>query len=97
MQGYGSFVTSERILSIIAIAKLYECRPSEVFPEMDEYTAFCFDEACSYIQIMMQNEDNNKPHFKVKDDDTPKASHFKSAKDLYSSMGYDNGAYKKTI
>lgn len=66
---------------------------------MDEYTAFCFDEACSYIQVMMQNEDdkNNKPHFKSKDEDTPNVSHFKSAKDLYSSMGYENGSYKKTI
>jgi len=62
---------------------------------MDEYTAFCFDEACSYIQIMMQNEEN-KPRFKIKDD-VPKATHFKSARDLYSNMGYKNGAYKKTI
>ena len=62
---------------------------------MDEYTAFCFDEALSYIQIMMQNEDN-QPTFKV-NDDTVKAKHFSSARDLYKSMGYDNGAYKKTI
>ena len=62
---------------------------------MDEYTAFCFDEACSYIQIMMQDE-RNKPHFKVKDEDKPIKTHFKSASDLYKSMGYSNG-YKKTL
>lgn len=63
---------------------------------MDEYTAFCFDEACSYIQIMMQ-DDKNKPHFKVKDEERNKVVHFKSARDLYKNMGYDNGAYKRTI
>lgn len=62
---------------------------------MDEYTAFCFDEACSYIQIMMQDKEN-KPRFKVKDD-IPKVTHFSSARDLYKSMGFDNGTYKKTI
>ena len=61
---------------------------------MDEYTAFCFDEACSYIQLMMQNEEN-KPHFKVKDEDANKQIHFTSARDLYKSMGYDNGSYTK--
>lgn len=77
------------------MSKLYECRPSSLFEEMDEYTAYCFDEACSYIQVMMQNEEN-EPDFKV-EEDSSKQNHFKSARDLYKSMGYNNGSYTKIL
>lgn len=65
---------------------------------MDEYTAYCFDEACAYIKVKMSGEDKVKPRFKVstKEDKTiAKEKHFRSAKDLYKSLGYENGQYKK--
>lgn len=63
---------------------------------MDEYTAFCFDEACTYIQLQMQ--DDNKPYFrKIDEEIKSETKHFKSASDLYKSMGYEYGSYKKNI
>lgn len=80
----------------MAISRQYNCKPSQVFPEMDEYTAFCFDEACTYIQLQMQ--DDKKPYFRKIDKETKlETKHFKSASDLYKSMGYGYGAYKKNI
>lgn len=82
-------------MSVLAISKQFECRPSQLFPEMDEYTAFCFDEACTYITVKLQDKEA-KPHFKQNDDEKP-VQKFKSASDLYKSMGYGNNQYKKQI
>ena len=38
------------------MSQLYNQRPSEFIAGLDEYTAFCFDEACSYIISMMRQE-----------------------------------------
>lgn len=35
------------------MAKIYQCRPSELLRIEDSYTAFCFDEACSYIMAKL--------------------------------------------
>lgn len=82
-------------MSVLAISKQYGCRPSEVFPEMDEYTAYCFDEACTYIILKLQEDEENKPHFKQKDDEKP-VQKFRNAADLYKSMGYGRNQFKKT-
>lgn len=64
---------------------------------MDEYTAFCFDEACSYIMIKMQDKEN-KPHFKKSDKEQKSTEvRYRSAKDLYESLGYKNGSFTKNI
>lgn len=42
-------MTSSELLSVLNMSQLYKQRPSEFIPGLDEYTAFCFDEACSYI------------------------------------------------
>lgn len=49
----------------------------------DEYTAYCFDEACLYILNMLN--DNKKPIF---DDDVKvnKNNHYQSFSDLYKSL-----------
>lgn len=60
----------------------------------DEYTAYCFDEACTYIQARLENDE--KPYFKKRDTNV-KQQHFSSASKLYESMGYYNGAYSKII
>ena len=44
------------------MSQLYNKRPSEFIGGLDEYTAFCFDEACSYIISMMRHD--NEPKWK---------------------------------
>lgn len=34
---------------------MYNIRPSEVLYIKDEYTAYCFDEACALIRIKLEN------------------------------------------
>lgn len=50
--GFGpwtTFVRSPRIISLIKLAKRFNRLPSELLNLEDEYTAFCFDEACGLI------------------------------------------------
>lgn len=42
------------MLDVITVAAKYNCRPSEIIADLDTYTAFCFDEACSYILSCIQ-------------------------------------------
>lgn len=70
------FVKSERVLNVIAIAKQFGLRPSDVICAEDEYTAFCFDEACSYI--LGRLEAGEEPHFKKE---------YKSFADIYKGYG----------
>lgn len=49
------------------MSQLYNKRPSEFIGGLDEYTAFCFDEACSYIISMMRQEKEPKWADKVKE------------------------------
>ena len=46
---------------MIQLSKLYQIRPSKIAGIEDTYIAYCFDEACAYIQIRMDNEE--KPVF----------------------------------
>lgn len=43
------------------MAETYRVRPSVLLNIDDEYTAFCFDEACAYILGRIRNKE--KPHF----------------------------------
>ena len=52
--------------------------PSEIFGGLDEYTAYCFNEAIAYILQMLK--EGNKPVFKKK---------VKSFHEMYSS--YNGG------
>lgn len=36
------------------MAQTYKCRPSTIIHIKDEYTQFCFDEACAYIISKVQ-------------------------------------------
>lgn len=52
---------------MIQLSKLYQIRPSKIAGIEDTYVAYCFDEACAYIQIHIDNEE--KPVFdKISDD-----------------------------
>lgn len=65
-------MSSSRILEVIDIAQLYGIRPSNLVGVEDAYEAFCFDEACAFIQLKMMGEE--EPKFKKV---------YKSFKDLY--------------
>lgn len=43
------FVKSRNLNRILNLAENQNRQPSEIMQIHDEYTAFCFDEACSYI------------------------------------------------
>lgn len=63
---------SERILQIINMSAHYRVRPSEMMGIDDDYVAFCFNEACAYISMKVEN--GEQVVFKKK---------YKSLKDLY--------------
>jgi len=44
------------------MASTWKKRPSEMLNIDDEYIAYCFDEACTYI--INQLKDDKKPHWK---------------------------------
>lgn len=67
---------SRDVLTLISVAKTYECRPSELFDIEDAYTAYCLDEACAFITTKIQA--GEEPAFKKE---------FKSFKDLYKQYG----------
>ena len=50
------------MLRVINLATQFNKLPSEILGCDDEYTAFCFDEACGYIRMKL--EDEKVPHWK---------------------------------
>ena len=48
------------------MARIYQERPSNILGIDDEYTSFCFDEACAYIMSKIDNGEN--PKFAVEND-----------------------------
>lgn len=50
---------SKQVMRIINQSRTYKLRPSEVINIDDEYTAFCFDEACMFIVQMLEETDKN--------------------------------------
>ena len=73
------FVKSKEILATLGMAQHYNVRPS-VFFDLDEYTAYCFDEACYYIVTSMK--EGKEPMFKV---------HATSFSEFYRKLGASNG------
>lgn len=56
-------------------------RPSDLMGIDDSYTAFCFDEACSYI--VSQLKEGNEPIFKEGKDSNGNAKHYNNPSDFY--------------
>ena len=46
-------------MRVINQSRQYNLRPSEIINISDEYTSFCFDEACLYIIQMIEETDND--------------------------------------
>lgn len=76
------------------MSKLYGERPSDIIGIEDDYTRYCFDEAVAYI--ISRIKDGENPNFIVKyDKGNLEKPHFTKMSDLYKSMGYSHGGYKK--
>lgn len=60
-------------MSVLIMSKQYQIRPSSLIDIDDSYTAYCFDEACSYIISKMNNDE--QPMFKKS---------YKSFSEMYS-------------
>lgn len=76
------------------MSKLYHIRPSVMMDIPDAYTSYCFDMACAYI--ISRIKDGEEPQFTISDDSIEKP-HYNSLRDMYKSMGYNNGGYKKQL
>lgn len=57
------------------MAQMYHCKPSEILNIHEEYDAFCFNEACAYISLKI--EDGETPIFKKS---------FRSFSDMYKDL-----------
>lgn len=66
------FVASSNILSLLRMSKQYHKTPSELLGIEDEYTGYCLNETCAYIQARMDSGES--PQFRAK---------YKSFADLY--------------
>ena len=64
-------------MRIINQALKFNRLPSEILRIDDEYTAFCFDEACLYIINQLENK--KKPHFKDEKVDNDKDKYYLNA------------------
>ncbi|NFR85399.1 hypothetical protein FDE85_01080 [Clostridium botulinum] len=50
-------------MTILAMAKQFNQKPSQIINLTNDYEAFCFDEACVYIMSEMNKEDAQEPRF----------------------------------
>ena len=73
-------MSSPHIVSVLAQAQRYKILPSEVMNLTDEYTAFCFNEACALI--MTHLDKGEKPQFSVSE----KPKHYRSLSEYYASL-----------
>lgn len=77
-------------MNVLGMANAYGCRPSTLLGLESEYDAYCFDEACAYIKMKLQN--GEKPQFV---DNKIKNRHFRSASEMYKALGVVNGNVEK--
>lgn len=72
---------------MIQLSKLYQIRPSKIAGIEDTYIAYCFDEACAYIQIRIDNEEN--PVFDKIDNDKKSKKRIKKNQRMLPSEIYE--------
>lgn len=77
------------------MSKLYHKRPSEIIFLKDEYTSYCFDEACAYITSRIR--DKEKPIFEKNEGKNIEKPHYSSPSEMYANMGFKHGKYKKSL
>ena len=72
---------------MIQLSKLYQIQPSKIAGIEDTYIAYCFDEACAYIQIRIDNEE--KPVFDKIGDDKKSKKRIKKNQRMLPSEIYE--------
>lgn len=66
------------------MSKMYSCRPSEILKIEDDYTSFCFDEACAFIMgKLLQGE---KPRYREFDEEVETKVEFKNFTEFYNTI-----------
>lgn len=63
------------------MSKLYSCLPSVVLGIKDNYTAYCFNEACSYILLKLREGEEIKAGKSLEN------KTYSSFSDLYKNLG----------
>lgn len=63
------------------MSKQYSLRPSQIIGVEDDYTAFCFDEACAFIRAKL--EAGEKPHYKVFREEQEVVQEYESFTEFY--------------
>lgn len=78
-------MVSKRVETVIATAQTFNCLPSEVMGIEDEYTAYCFNEAC--MNVLARIKDGQKPDYnKIKRKNKPKKKHYSNFRDFYKDV-----------
>ena len=77
---------SPQILNILAMAKKYKQRPSDIIYIRNEYAAYCFDEAC----IFLLNALESGKELKFENQGDKVKVHYKSLSEFYKSLGVSN-------
>jgi hypothetical protein len=72
---------------VIAIAKQFNQRPSQVVGLNNDYEAFCFDEACLVILEELNKKDSKEPKFNI---DNKDSSHYNRSNDDLISFFTEN-------
>lgn len=71
------------------MSKQYGCLPSDLLGIEDDYTAFCFNEAC--CQLMIKLENGEKPTYieerEQKEKGRTKPKEYHSFRDYYKQFG----------
>lgn len=63
------------------MAQMYSRLPSDILGVEDNYTAFCFNEACAYIAMRLRDGDKI-----VEKEEKKKKKEYKSFKDFYKDI-----------
>jgi hypothetical protein len=69
------------------MARQFRCLPSVVLGIEDEYTAYCFNEACYFILAKLEADE--KPHYieRKTNGEVLEPKSYKSFKDFYKQYG----------
>ena len=66
------------------MAEQFRCLPSEIMDIDDPYTAFCFNEACSYILLRLRKGDT--PYYRIEEQEEEQTAHYTNFKDFYKAI-----------
>ncbi len=73
-------------MNVLAMSKQFQKRPSEILNICDEYTAYCFDEAC--MLIIAKLEDKQTPNWKNDGGENKNGAvkHYSGVQDFFNAM-----------